>query len=202
MIKNVRPKRSKRRFPCEFVANEQRYRGIVLDVSRVGLFVQTDATIPPGTTLSLDLIGAGNVPDQKIRGVVARRRMVPAPLANAIRRGIGVRILAAPREWGLTFQSELLDAPIRVDWGPANEPADPPEEDSVEDEAGSDAERAAAARRLRLKLRRQQSRFEHEPAPEEIDGRPEAVVIDPGDLDDVRAVLEALGVDVLVTRPG
>jgi hypothetical protein len=201
-VKNVRPKRAKRRFPCEFVANEQLYRGIVLDVSRVGLFVQTDATIPPGTTLSLDLIGAGSVPDQRIRGVVARRRVVPAPLANAIRRGIGVRILAAPREWGLTFQSELLDAPIRVNWGSEGGPADFPEEDSIEDEAGSDAERAAAARRLRLKLRRQESRIEPEPAPKEVDSRPEALVIDPGDLDDVRAVLDELGVDVLVTRPG
>jgi hypothetical protein len=202
MVKNARPKRSKRRFPCEFVANEQRYRGIVLDVSRVGLFVQTDATVPPGTTLSLDLIGTGSVPDQKIRGVVARRRMVPAPLANAIRRGIGVRILAAPREWGLTFQSELLDAPIRVNWGSQSDPADAPEEDSLEDEAASDALRADAARRLRLKLRRQETRVEHEPAPQEIDSRPEALVIDPGDLGDVRAILDDLGVDVLVTRPG
>jgi hypothetical protein len=202
MVKNFRPKRSKRRFPCEFVANEQRYRGIVLDVSRVGLFVQTDATVPPGTTLSLDLIGTGSVPDQRIRGVVARRRMVPAPLANAIRRGIGVRILAAPREWGLTFQSELLDAPIRVNWGSQSDPADAPEEDSLEDEAASDALRADAARRLRLKLRRQETRVEHEPAPQEIDSRPEALVIDPGDLGDVRAILDDLGVDVLVTRPG
>src|SRR5262245_62515356 len=40
--------------------------------------------------------------------------MVPAPLATAVRRGIALEILEAPREYGLACGSELLEAPIRL----------------------------------------------------------------------------------------
>jgi hypothetical protein len=196
-MKNLRPRRSKRRFPCVFVANEQRYHGIVLDVSRTGMFVQTDATIPPGTRLELDLIATGNVPDLEMRGVVTRRRVVPALLANAVQRGIGVRILEAPREWGLAFQLEPLDAPIREASAPASRPA-PPRDDPAEDETGS----GAPARRRRAWRWGESRSLAPKPTPEHEDGRPEALVIDSGDLDDVHALLDEMRIDVQVVQPG
>jgi len=201
-MKNLRPRRSKRRFPCVFVANEQRYRGIVLDVSRTGLFVQTDATIPPGTRLGLNLIATGNVPDLEMRGVVTRRRVVPALLANAVQRGIGVRILEAPREWGLAFQSEPLDAPIREASVPAGRPATPPEDDPAEGGTGSEAPRDAPARRRRAWRWGEPRSLAPEPTRDHDDGRPEALVLDPGDLDDVRALLDEMRVDVQVVQAG
>jgi len=201
-VKHFRSKRSKRRFPCEFLANEQLYRGIVLDVSRTGLFVQTDATIPPGTTLDLDLTGSGNVPNMTLRGVVARRRMVPAPLANAIRRGIGVKIIEAPEEWGLVFQAAPLDAPIREEWKSSIAPAPPPEDDPTEKGTGSDAPDHATAHRRRAQRRVGERETLPEGEPGQDGGRPEALVIDRGDLGDVRTILEEMGVDVHVAHPG
>src|SRR5262245_27010935 len=109
-----RHERVKRRFACEFYAGDQRYRGIVVELSQGGLFVQTDATTRPGTEIEVHLAGAGVVPDMRLRAVVVRRRMVPAPLATAVRRGIGLEILEAPVEYGLACGSEPLPAPIRL----------------------------------------------------------------------------------------
>src|SRR5262245_66347356 len=79
--------RVKRRFVCEFLAEGQRYRGIVVELSRGGLFIQTDSTIDPGCEIELRLAGAGAVPDLEIRALVVRRREVPAPPATEIGRG-------------------------------------------------------------------------------------------------------------------
>jgi hypothetical protein len=112
-MRQDRARRAKRRFTCSFTVRGQSYRGITLNLSMTGLFVQTDTTVPPGSPIELHLMGAGLAPDVHITGVVARRRAVPQTLATVIRRGIGVRITAAPVEYGLMFQDALLAAPIK-----------------------------------------------------------------------------------------
>jgi len=92
-LRRRRDQRVKRRFSCEFLAEGQRYRGIIVELSPSGFFVQTDATTPPGAEVDLHLIGAGAVPDLGLRAIVVRRRMLPAPLATAVRRGIALEIL-------------------------------------------------------------------------------------------------------------
>jgi len=107
-----RSKRAKRRLTCSFCIGGQFYRGITVDLSSDGLFIQTDATAAPGSRVEIDLIGTARTPDVHVSGVIARRRAVPALLASAVRRGIGVQLLEAPREYGLLYQDEPLDEPI------------------------------------------------------------------------------------------
>ena len=61
MFHRRRYERVKRRFPCEFLIEGQRYRGIVVEVSRGGLFVQTDASTAPGKEIELHLAASGIV---------------------------------------------------------------------------------------------------------------------------------------------
>ena len=195
-----RHQRVKRRFSCEFVTGEQRYRGIVVELSQGGLFVQTDATTPLGAEVVLQLAGSGAVPNMTLRALVVRRRMVPAPLAVAVRRGIGLELLEAPREYGLAFGSQLLEAPIHLArrgrgvGGPSDGPAQPFE--------------GLAAQEPRAALRASEKPFappawaprEASHADEEV--RPDALVVDDGTLDDVEAILRELGADVTRVRLG
>jgi hypothetical protein len=194
-----RHQRVKRRFACEFLVEGQRYRGIVVELSRGGLFVQTDATTAPGSEIELHLAGAGVVPDMTLRAVVVRRRMVPAPLATAVRRGIGLEILEAPREYGLACGSELLEAPIRLarrGQGPGVEAASPSPprepERAPPSEPPGETPRAQIAERV--------------PAPppraSAPDGppRPDVLLVDDGGLADLEALLRELGADTTCIR--
>ena len=189
-----RHQRVKRRFACEFLAAGQRYRGIVVELSKRGLFVQTDATTSPGSEIELHLAGAGAVPELRLRGVVVRRRMVPAPLATAVRRGIAVEILEAPREYGLACGSDLLDAPIRLAHPGRDDSGDPVPEEAPAF-AGPLPWREPEAPRQEAAVR--------EPAPvrpapaSDLPARPEALLVDDGSLGDVEALLRELAVDTL-----
>jgi len=191
-----RHERVKRRFSCEFYAGGQRYRGIVVELSRGGLFVQTDATTRPGTEIEVHLAGSGVVPDMRLRALVVRRRMVPAPLATAVRRGIGLELLEAPVEYGLACGSELLPAPIRlarpgdVLYGgdPASGPAPAEPERAPGPEARPDE---AAAPRLPAAPGGVAHVAAHEEEP-----RPAVLVVDDGSLADVAALLRELGVEM------
>jgi hypothetical protein len=198
LLHKRRHHRVKRRFACEFLAEGKRYRGIIVELSRGGLFVQTDATTAPGSEIELHVAAAGAVPDLLIRGVVVRRRMVPAPLASAMRRGIALEILEAPREYGLACGSDLLDAPIRLSRrsgdaaGGGTGAAEPTPErapgaadpggvrHAVPPLAGPPAAPAGPA-----------------PDPGEAGAalRPAAVLVDDGSLGDVEAALRELGVE-------
>ena len=57
----------------------------MIEVSQSGLFIQTAATIQPGTEIEVHLAGAGTVPAMVLRAVVARRLVAPAQLATVAR---------------------------------------------------------------------------------------------------------------------
>jgi len=191
-----RHQRVKRRFACEFLAAGQRYRGIVVELSSSGLFVQTDATTTPGSEIDLHLAGAGAVPDLVVRAVVVRRRMVPAPLAAAVRRGIALEILEAPREYGLACGSELLDAPIRLSRrgggisgiGSAETRPQEPEVRAETATTGPDAPLPPAPAQRTESPPLQDSGAPGPP-------RPDVLVVDDGTLGDVDALLHELGAD-------
>src|SRR5262245_7048434 len=83
-----------RRIPCELFVRGQRHRGTVVDVSRAGLFVESDAKAPPGTPVTL-LIAAdqGRTRTEiRVTGRVARSdRIQPAPVAETI-GGLGIEV--------------------------------------------------------------------------------------------------------------
>ncbi len=168
-----------------------------MELSESGLFVQTDATTTPGTEIDLHLAASGAVPDLVLRAVVVRRRMVPAPLVTAVRRGIALEILEAPREYGLACGSAPLDAPIHLSrrgGGFGDAPA--------AQESAPGPQPAVGAPRQEPP---QSPAAEAPPAPQPLepgdsgaDGppRPEVLLVDDGSLGDVEALLRDLGADV------
>jgi len=200
-----RHERVKRRFPCEFFTEGQRYRGIVVEVSPGGLFVQTDASTAPGNEIELHLAAAGAVPELVLRGIIVRRLMVPAMLAAAVRRGIAVEILEAPREYGLAFGSTLLDAPI----GGAREEEKPAAPARHEQTAGlaPPSSNAAADPSPPVLAQAAEPSQDLAPAPAPVGPapeapRPEVLVVDDGRLDDLVALLDELGADPVRLPPG
>jgi len=194
--------RGKRRIPCEFQHQGHRYRGIAVNISPSGLFIQTNATLDPGVELEVVFLG-DRLPGVSLRGTVARRRAPPAALASVIRAGLGLRIAEAPAAY-LEFlgmghlpqeappetkqrrEHPKTETPASDDTGgeaPATtlpEAAEPDASESrVEEPAGDGLELAED---------------EEARAPETL-YRSEALLIDDGELDDVCAMLKALGVD-------
>ncbi len=98
--------RQKRRVICEIEAEGRRHRGIVLDVSPRGLFVQTDATPGPGTPVRLTLRD-GDGDALELDAQVARKRLVPRRLASVATGGIGLRIASAPEEYFRLLSGEM-----------------------------------------------------------------------------------------------
>jgi hypothetical protein len=197
LLHKRRHQRVKRRFACEFLAEGKRYRGIIVELSRSGLFVQTDATTAPGTEIELHVAAAGAVPDLSIRGVVVRRRMVPAPLASAMRRGIALEILEAPREYGLACGMEMLDAPIRVARRGSGDPGGAPDPMEAPPEPASEPDGFRAGPPLLGSAFSPTPGPSPAPAPPEEGAapRPAAVLVDDGSLGDVEAALRELGAD-------
>ena len=108
--------RRKRRVTCEIEGRAGRTRGIVLDLSPRGLFVQTDTGPALGEPVRVHLRGPG---DQAlvIDAEVARKRVVPRRLSSVATGGLGLRIRQAPEE----FFSLLSTDPPRAT--PATAPA-------------------------------------------------------------------------------
>lgn len=89
--------RTKRRMPCELVIEGRRQRGIVLDLSPTGLFVQTSAKPPKGGHLGVEMTVDGERLVLEAR--VVRKRVVPPQLLSAAAGGLGLRIVSAPASY-------------------------------------------------------------------------------------------------------
>lgn len=198
-----RSKRAKRRLTCSFAIGSQYYRGITVDLSAEGLFIQTDATAAPGNRVEIDLIGTGKDPDVRVSGVIARRRAVPAMLASAVRRGIGVRLLEAPREYGLLYQDEPLEHPLSLRQADGNGSGTgllPPlallSEEELDGALEEEAEEKPATRAL----------AEARPAPDPAEppppglARPDVLLMDDGSLGAIAELLVQVGAKGLRIR--
>ena len=86
-----RADRARQRLTCELVIGGRRHPGIVLDLSRVGLFVQTSASPPPGERVRVKLRPPGRA-EVELEASIARRYAVPARLVSVARGGIGLRV--------------------------------------------------------------------------------------------------------------
>jgi len=111
-----RERRVKRRLTCEFFHGFTSHRGIILDLGPTGLFIRTNAVLSPGTEIDIHLAASVAAPAMTLRGCVVRRRSVPATLTTLIQPGVGVRILDAPREFGLITSDCELDEAIQTDY--------------------------------------------------------------------------------------
>ena len=92
--------------PCRLWIGKSSYSGVVLNLSRKGMFVQTCAAMSAGDPIDLKLRGEIDVQAQ----VVWRRRVPPA-LRNSAEGGVGVRIVGAPEDY---YQLLVEVAQIRI----------------------------------------------------------------------------------------
>lgn len=90
-----RAERIRRRVTCELLLEGRSYRGIVLDLSETGVFVQTEATPGPGAPLTLR-IRTPSGGEIEVSARVARRKVAPRELAGVVRGGLGLRVDRPP----------------------------------------------------------------------------------------------------------
>lgn len=92
-------RRIKKRVPCRFSVGGARHSGMVLNVSRRGLFLQTSVGARPGDDIELALSppnDAGGIP---LRARVVWNRSVSSRLRSVTTGGLGLRIENAPETW-------------------------------------------------------------------------------------------------------
>jgi hypothetical protein len=93
-----RAERIKRRVTCELLLEGRSYRGIVLDLSATGIFVQTEATPAPLARMRIRFHTATG-DEFEADAAVARRQVVPRELAGVVRGGLGLRIERPPEAY-------------------------------------------------------------------------------------------------------
>lgn len=112
--------RRKQRLTCELVIDGRPHAGIVLDVSRRGLFVQTGATPAPGDRLRLRLPAPDGGWDE-LEARVVRKRVVPRRLAAVASGGVGLRLNGDDEVWRRILAGERRVGRVR----PASRPERP-----------------------------------------------------------------------------
>jgi Tfp pilus assembly protein PilZ len=91
--------RFKKRVPCGLTVDGSIYGGMVLNVSRGGLFVQTSVGAARGDKVQLDLkLGAAPCPIP-IGAQVVWKRLIAPHLRTVIQGGMGLRIRSAPESY-------------------------------------------------------------------------------------------------------
>jgi hypothetical protein len=126
-----RAKRHRRRLTCELrFADGRRAPGIVADLSRTGLFVQTSATALPDTLLELRMMPSSGE-QILLRVRVARQKRVDQRLVTISAAGLGLEILEAPESYYRGLPADEREfapdaAPSRkASGGPASASASP-----------------------------------------------------------------------------
>jgi hypothetical protein len=199
-----RVQRIKRRLPCEFLHQGNRHRGIVVDFSPGGLFLQTDTSLDPGSEVEVHLSGH-LFPEISLRAVVARRRFTPAVLATMIRRGVGLRLVDAPPEYHEALRRlgrERSDegagdaVAIEIEVSEQVELSEPPEPQVLAppvEPAALESEPALPAPAVLEEAPADEPAKDQEGWIFEPDLPSDALMIDDGELDDVHALLVELG---------
>ncbi len=95
-MESRRAERTKRRFICEIVHEDERHDGIVMNITADGIFVLTSAMIPSGTQVRIEISELQEVPQMTLRAIVIRQRLVPDESSRLMLQGLGMQILQAP----------------------------------------------------------------------------------------------------------
>jgi Tfp pilus assembly protein PilZ len=101
--------RYRKRLPCRVRVGESQYSGVITNLSRSGLFVQTGAGAAPGERIEVAVQAPTAVPELVLASRVIWKRAVPPSLRNTLAGGIGVALQQAPEAW-----HSLLDAVERL----------------------------------------------------------------------------------------
>jgi Tfp pilus assembly protein PilZ len=99
--------RISKRMPCRVKAADSIFGGMVLNVSRGGLFVQTTARVDPGTELWLELNASAERETIELGTQVVWKRVVPVSLRGVTTGGVGLKIQTAPESY-YAFLMQLM----------------------------------------------------------------------------------------------
>lgn len=90
--------RKKTRLSIRFGAERPDKMGLITDVSARGVYIATNAILPPGSPVCVQVPVPGGAPLQ-LDGRVMRARRVPPAFVLTSTGGMGVRLLNAPPAW-------------------------------------------------------------------------------------------------------
>jgi hypothetical protein len=90
--------RKKTRLSIRFGAERPDRMGLITDVSARGIFISTNAVLPQGSAVRVQVPVPGGEPLQ-LDGRVMRARRVASALVTSTTGGMGVRIEQAPATW-------------------------------------------------------------------------------------------------------
>jgi hypothetical protein len=91
--------RFKKRLPCKVKLGASEYSGMIMNLSRSGLFVQTGAVPGPGDVVEVELRAPLASPDLVLQSRVVWKQLVPHPLRHRLVGGIGLQIEHAPESY-------------------------------------------------------------------------------------------------------
>jgi Tfp pilus assembly protein PilZ len=84
--------RFKKRIPCKLKRSRSTFSGLVVDISRTGLFVQTSASASTGDEVEVMLGAKEPEVDVVLVANVVWQRKVPPQLRSAVEGGLGLQI--------------------------------------------------------------------------------------------------------------
>ena len=88
-----------KRMTCAVSVGQQRYSGVVINVSQGGIFVQTSAAPRRGASVALELNPPGDEAAIPLQAEVVWRRMVPQQLRATAQGGVGMKIVRADENY-------------------------------------------------------------------------------------------------------
>lgn len=88
--------RFEKRLPCRVKLGASQYSGLIMNLSRSGLFVETGAGAGPGELVDVAVQAPTASPDIVVTSRVVWKRLVPPQLRNTLEGGLGVQIQYAP----------------------------------------------------------------------------------------------------------
>lgn len=94
-------RRFRKRIPCRLNGSRSTFSGLILDVSRMGLFVQTSAAGKAGEEIRVQLAGPGSETPIVLDAQVVWHRRVPHQLRSIVEGGLGLQIRYAPEPYYL-----------------------------------------------------------------------------------------------------
>jgi hypothetical protein len=203
--------RDRQRLTCEIVHAGHTLRGVLINASARGAFVQVESHLPVGDEVVVRFADASLAP-QLARARIARRRVAPGAVASMFRSGVGLEWIEAPEflsaDWAERLevviesagkQGETAAAAIACD--PSADHFAPPEPAAAETARESPAHAALPAARGEIALAELAPREEViELAPQAV--RADVALIDEGDLGGIAQLVQSLGASALRLRWG
>jgi len=114
----LRPEtRINKRLPCRVKLAGSSFGGMVLNVSRGGLFVQTTARVDPGAEMWLELNAGAEREAIELGTQVVWKRVVPVSLRGVAAGGVGLKIQNAPESY-YAFLMQLMASVSAASRGP------------------------------------------------------------------------------------